>query len=71
MKTLLPTFGIFLLVIIVMAVGYIFSKRTIKGSCGGITALGMKKMCDCDTPCDTLQKKLDEEKQTDSIRIDR
>ena len=71
MKPLLLTFGIFLLVIIVMAVGYIFSKRTIKGSCGGITALGMKKMCDCDTPCDTLQKKLDEEKQTDSIRIDR
>ena len=71
MKTLLLTFGIFLLVIIGMAVGYIFSKRTIKGSGGGITALGMKKMCDCDTPCDTLQKKLDEEKQTDSIRIDR
>lgn len=71
MKTLLLTFGIFLLVINGMAVGYIFSKRTIKGSCGGITALGMKKMCDCDTPCDTLQKKLDEEKQTDSIRIDR
>ena len=71
MKTLLLTFGIFLLVIIGMAVGYIFSKRTIKGSCGGITALGMKKMCDGDTPCDTLQKKLDEEKQTDSIRIDR
>ena len=71
MKTLLLTFGIFLLVIIGMAVGYIFSKRTIKGSCGGITALGMKKMCDCDTPCDTLQKKLDEEKQTDNIRINR
>ena len=71
MKTLLLTFGIFLLVIIGMVVGYIFSKRTIKGSCGGITALGMKKMCDCDTPCDTLQKKLDEEKQADGIRIDR
>ena len=71
MKTLLLTFGIFLLVIIGMAVGYIFSKRTIKGSGGGITALGMKKMCDCDTPCDTLQKKLDEEKQADGIRIER
>lgn len=71
MKTLLLTFGIFLTVIIGMAVGYIFSKRTIKGSCGGITALGMKKMCDCDTPCDTLQKKLDKEKQADGIRIDR
>lgn len=44
MKTLLLTFGIFLTVIIGMAVGYIFSKRTIKGSCGGITALGMKNV---------------------------
>ena len=44
-----------------MSVGYIFSKRSIKGSCGGITALGMKKMCDCETPCDTLQQKLDRE----------
>lgn len=51
MKTLLLTFGIFIIVILGMAVGYIFSKRTIKGSCGGISSLGMKKMCDCDTPC--------------------
>ena len=58
MKTLLLTFGIFLLVIIGMAVGYIFSKRTIKGSCGGITALGMKKMCDCEEPCDNLKAKI-------------
>ena len=29
MKTLLLTFGLFLLVILGMAVGYIFSKRTI------------------------------------------
>ncbi|SUA20293.1 Periplasmic protein [Neisseria gonorrhoeae] len=54
MKTLLLTFGIFLTVIIGMAVGYIFSKRTIKGSCGGITALGMKKCATAThlaTPC--------------------
>ena len=62
MKTLFLTFGIFLLVILGMAVGYIFSTRSIKGSCGGISALGMEKMCDCETPCDTLQKKLDAEK---------
>ena len=71
MKTLLLTFGLFLLVILGMAVGYIFSKRTIKGSCGGISSLGMKKVCDCDTPCDTLQKKLDEQKQQESKGINR
>ncbi|MGN7062005.1 (Na+)-NQR maturation NqrM, partial [Neisseria sp. P0001.S006] len=41
MKTLLLNFGIFIIVILGMAVGYIFSKRNIKGSCGGISSLGM------------------------------
>ena len=43
MYTILLTFGFFLLIILGMSVGYIFSKRTIKGSCGGISSLGMKK----------------------------
>ena len=71
MNTILLTFGLFLIVILAMSVGYIFSKRSIKGSGGGISALGMKKMCDCDTPCDTLQKKLDEaQTQGGGIRVD-
>lgn len=64
MKTLILTFGIFLLVIFGMAIGYIVSKRSIKGSCGGITALGMKKMCDCEEPCDKMQKKLETQAQS-------
>ncbi|MDO4430184.1 MAG: (Na+)-NQR maturation NqrM [Lonepinella koalarum] len=59
MKLFLVTFGIFLLIILGMAIGYIIKKKTIKGSCGGISALGMQKMCDCDEPCDNLQAKLD------------
>ena len=51
MYTILLTFGFFLLIILGMSVGYIFSKRTIKGSCGGISSLGMKKVCDCETRC--------------------
>ncbi|MFC2534076.1 MAG: (Na+)-NQR maturation NqrM [Neisseria elongata] len=69
MSTILLTFGLFLLIILGMSVGYIFSKRSIKGSCGGITALGMKKMCDCETPCDTLQQELDRE-ASEKITVD-
>lgn len=58
MELFFITFIIFILVIAGMAIGYIFRKKTIKGSCGGITALGMKKMCDCEEPCDNLQAKL-------------
>lgn len=68
MSTILLTFGLFLLVILGMSIGYIFNKREIKGSCGGISSLGMEKMCDCETPCDTLQKKLDA-KQSNHNRI--
>ena len=43
METLLITFGFFIAVIFAMSIGFIIKGKTIKGSCGGITALGMKK----------------------------
>ena len=58
METILLTFGAFLVIIFLMATGFIFRGKTIKGSCGGITALGMKKMCDCEEPCDNLKAKM-------------
>ncbi len=59
METILLTFGFLVAIIFMMSIGFIVKGKTIKGSCGGITALGMKKMCDCEEPCDNLQKKLD------------
>lgn len=50
----------FLLVILAMSLGYIFRKREIKGSCGGISALGMEKVCDCDKPCEARLKRMTE-----------
>lgn len=35
-----------------MAIGYIFQKKSISGSCGGLGALGVEKACDCPEPCD-------------------
>ncbi|MDO4878288.1 MAG: (Na+)-NQR maturation NqrM [Neisseria sp.] len=70
MSTVLLTFALFVLVIIGMSVGYIFSKRSIKGSCGGISSLGMDKVCGCETPCDTLQKELDREKENGGRKED-
>lgn len=58
METILLTFGFFIAVIFMMSIGFIVSRKTIKGSCGGITALGMKKMCDCEEACDNLQAKV-------------
>ena len=58
METILLTFGFFIAVIFAMSIGFIIKGKTIKGSCGGITALGMKKMCDCEEPCDNLKSKI-------------
>lgn len=58
METILITFGFFVGIIFLMAIGFILKGKALKGSCGGISALGMKKVCDCDTPCDNLQAKI-------------
>lgn len=58
METLLLTFGFFVAVVIAMSVGFIFKGKVLKGSCGGISALGMQKMCDCEEPCDNLKSKI-------------
>ena len=50
MSELLAAFLIFGLVMAAMAVGVIFSNRTIKGSCGGLGALAAKvglSLCEC------------------------
>ncbi|QEH44700.1 (Na+)-NQR maturation NqrM [Aggregatibacter actinomycetemcomitans] len=59
MKLFLLTLGIFLLIILAMALGYIVKRQALKGSCGGLSSLGIAKACDCEKPCDTLQSKLD------------
>ncbi|MEI6896826.1 MAG: (Na+)-NQR maturation NqrM [Psychromonas sp.] len=51
------TFVVFLVVIVAMAIGYIFNKKTIGGSCGGLASVGIDKECDCPEPCDNRQKK--------------
>jgi len=47
---LLASFLVFGLVMVAMAVGVIFSNRTIKGSCGGLGVLSAKlglSLCEC------------------------
>ena len=53
MTYFLVTFVLMLVVITIMAVGVIFGRRAIKGSCGG----GMSKAeCVCVEKCDKIKK---------------
>ena len=62
MSIFLLTFGLFLVVVVAMAIGYLVQRKTIGGSCGGLDALGIEKACDCDKPCEKRQKRLEKEK---------
>lgn len=53
----LITFGFFLVVGAAMAVGYIFQKKTLAGSCGGLASVGIEKECNCDNPCEKRQER--------------
>lgn len=61
MSVFFLAFGIFLLMSLAMAVGYIFQKKSIAGSCGGLGALGVEKACDCPEPCDRKKARLEKE----------
>lgn len=51
--TFLMTFGVMLIVIAIMAVGVIFGRRAIKGSCGGGKSAAE---CVCVEKCDKRKK---------------
>jgi hypothetical protein len=46
MTTFLLALAVLLVVVLAMSVGVIFAKKPIKGSCGGMSALGMETECD-------------------------
>ena len=52
MTTVLITFGIFVIVILLMAIGVVLNKRTIQGSCGGLNNVGVDRVCNCEDTCD-------------------
>lgn len=58
MTTAILVFVLMLAVVTVMAVGVLFGRSPIKGSCGGMSALGMETECDV---CGGDQQKCDEE----------
>ena len=61
MSTFILAFVFFLLMVLSMAVGYIFQKKSISGSCGGLGALGVEKACDCPEPCDRKKARMEKE----------
>jgi uncharacterized protein len=57
MAMFLITFAFFFVVVVAMAVGYIFQNKTLAGSCGGLASVGIDKSCNCDNPCEKRQER--------------
>lgn len=62
LTAIVMTFIIFLLVVAGMSLGYLYKRKPLQGSCGGITALGLDKVCDCPEPCEARRKQLQGER---------
>lgn len=65
----LATFCIFALVILGMSLGYLVKRKSLLGSCGGISSLGLEKVCSCPEPCDARKKRMAREAQRQQNRI--
>ena len=57
MTIFLVTFGFFVVVVLAMAVGYIFQQKSLAGSCGGLGTLGIDKACNCENPCEKRKER--------------
>lgn len=52
MQTFLVTFGIIVVLVLLMAIGVMFGRKPIAGSCGGYEVLKLKCAAGCKDPCE-------------------
>ncbi|GLS82756.1 (Na+)-NQR maturation NqrM [Paraferrimonas haliotis] len=71
MGTVIATFVIMLSVVLMMSLGYLIKRKSISGSCGGIGAIGMDKVCDCPEPCDKRKAKMAAEAKMKALQENR
>ncbi|ODS05520.1 (Na+)-NQR maturation NqrM [Vibrio scophthalmi] len=48
----------FVVVISLMAIGVLFSRKPIAGSCGGLANIDIERECNCEEVCDEHRKTL-------------
>ncbi|MFC2752242.1 MAG: (Na+)-NQR maturation NqrM [Cardiobacterium sp.] len=55
MTTFIIVFTMLMLAGAAMAIGVIFGRKPIKGSCGGLGAVGVERACGCKDVCENDQ----------------
>lgn len=59
MGTFLATLLLFGLAFAGLALGTMLGRDPLRGSCGGLSKLGMQKDCSCDSPCPRRRRELE------------
>lgn len=68
METLILAFVLLVIIVAAMAIGVIVQGKPIKGSCGGISSIGMGTACDI---CGGDSKKCEKEQKQKSLSADK
>ncbi len=61
MSVFILTFVLLMVIAAAMAVGMIVQRKSMASSCGGLGAMAIDKICDCDDPCDKRKKRMAKE----------
>ena len=67
MEMFLVTFGIIVLLVLLMAVGVIFGRKPIAGSCGGYKALEVECAAGCKNPCEKRQARMKAQAEAEAL----
>jgi hypothetical protein len=59
LDTFLATLLVFGLAFAGLAAGVLLGRDPIRGSCGGLSRLGIAKQCSCDSPCPRRRRELE------------
>ena len=76
LSTFLVVFVVMAVVVLIMAIGVIFGRKPIAGSCGGMSAIGMESECDvcggdktkCDNEADVPKGKRSRELAYNAVK---
>lgn len=62
MNELAATLLVFLLAAAGLALGLLFGRGAVRGSCGGLSAIpGVERVCDCADPCPRKRRELEKD----------
>ncbi|MCB1756176.1 MAG: (Na+)-NQR maturation NqrM [Gammaproteobacteria bacterium] len=61
MQIFLATLVILILAVLGLAAGVLLGNKRLKGSCGGLSAIGIEKTCGCENPCERRKQQMAEQ----------